>query len=516
MVPRMQRRTFLTGAAGLLGLSACAEISGLSIFHDRDYPFTLGVASGEPSATSVVLWTRIAPDPFDDAKAPRGPVPVTWEIAEDYQITKVVHSGTVDAVPEDAHSVHVEVGGLRPDRWYFYRFRALGEASPTGRTRTTPTPDAKVSRLRLAYASCQHYEFGYYTALADMAAFEPDLVLHLGDYIYETPVAFDGNRVRTHIGGAPRTLDEYRRRHALYKLDPHLKTAHAAAPWLTVWDDHDVENDYAADRSESNEKPAEFLKRRAAAYKAYWEHMPLSPARRPVNGAARLYQNLHWGTLADIHLLDTRQYRSDQACGRKDAWGGRFLTDCDEIRDPRRTMLGAAQEKWLATALAKTAAPWTVIAQAQMMAPLTQLYRDRPAIWSDGWDGYPAARQRLLSQLARRNVRNPLVLSGDMHSFWANELRLPERGGRIVANEFVGSSVSSPGVPYDVFARYRNVNRHVRFFESRYRGYARCTISAQRCVTDFRAVSEVATPNGEARTLVSFIVENGRPRMIEN
>lgn len=512
----MQRRDFLTGAAGLLGLAACADIPNSPISRETGYPFTLGVASGEPTATGMILWTRIVPDPFDDDKNPRGPVPVMWEIAEDYHLTKVVRSGTVDALPEDAHSLHIEVEGLLPNRWYFYRFRALGEASPTGRTRTTPLPGSKVSRLRLAYASCQHYEFGYYTALADLTAFEPDIVLHLGDYIYETAEAVGGNRVRRHVGGEARTLADYRRRYSLYKLDPHLKMAHASAPWMAMWDDHDVQDDYAADQSRDKDDPAAFLKRRAAAYQAYWEHMPLSPAQRPVNGAARLYRRLSWGNLADLHLLDTRQYRSDQACGRKGAWGGQLIRACRELYNPRRTMLGAAQEKWLARDLARAKAPWNLIAQPQMMAPLTQRKNGRPAIWSDGWDGYPAARRRLLQQLARRNVRNPIVFSGDIHSFWANELRLPERGGRIVATEFVGSSISSPGVPYGLFEKYAKANRHVRFFDSRYRGYVRCTISPERCVVDFRSMNEVASPHGEASTLASFFVENGRPGMIEN
>ncbi len=230
----------------------------------------------------------------------------------------------------------------------------------------------------------------------------------------------------------------------------------------------------------------------------------------------RLFRRLQWGNLAELHLLDTRQYRSDQACGAKGAWGGRLVSVCRELQDPRRTMLGAAQEKWLAEGLAKTKVPWTVIAQPQMMAPLTQRKKGRPAVWSDGWDGYPAARRRLLRQLARRNVKNALVLSGDIHSFWANELRLPARGGRIVANEFVGTSVSSPGVPYETFKKYADANRNVRFFDSRYRGYARCTIVPGRCLTEFRAMSDVTSDYGEALTLTSFIVENGRPRMVEN
>ena len=367
-----------------------------------------------------------------------------------------------------------------------------------------------MGRLRLGVASCQHYEQGYFAAYRHMLADDLDLVLHLGDYIYE--VSSWADEVRRHEGPEAVTLDQYRARHALYKLDPDLQSAHAAYPFLVTWDDHDVDNDYANDHSQDRDDPAAFLRRRAAAYQAYYEHMPLRRLARPVGSALALYQRVTIGDLLQIHVLDGRQYRDDQPCGETGTGGGQVIEACPTRLDPTRTMLGPAQEAWLFQGLQRASARWTAIAQAQLMAQLIQEGPSgRPGHWSDGWDGYPAARTRLLERLAR--APNPVVLGGDIHSFWVTDLKLDfdDPAAPTVATEFVGTSISSAGVPHAVFERYAKANPHVRFFDSRLRGYLRCEVTPTRWQTDLRVVEDVRDPATEARTLAAFVVEAGRP-----
>jgi alkaline phosphatase D len=248
------------------------------------YPFTLGVASGDPAPGGVVLWTRLAPQPLlADGGMPAQAVPVDWQLAADPRFGRIVRRGTVLATPTQAHAVHVEVEGLEPARTWWYRFRADGELSPVGRTRTLPAPEASLGRLALAVVSCQHFEHGYYTAYQHLAQEDLDLVLHLGDYLYETAPA--EGQPRRHAGPAPVDLAGYRLRHALYRTDPDLQAAHAALPFVLAWDDHEVANDYAADQSERFDPPAVFRRRRAAAYQAYWEHLPLRRRSRPRGSA---------------------------------------------------------------------------------------------------------------------------------------------------------------------------------------------------------------------------------------
>jgi alkaline phosphatase D len=306
----IERRTFVK----LSGLSAAALIFGLGTFTEEavarlrfsDYPFSLSVASGDPQPHGVVLWTRLAPHPLaEDGNGGMPPlkVPVYWEIAEDEDFGEVERRGEVFARPELAHSVHVEVRGLDPDHEYFYRFRAGSEWSPTGRTKTAPAPGASVAELAFAFASCQMYEHGYYTAYRRMSEENLDLVVHLGDYIYEIGpnqyVAQSGN-VRTHNSPEIFTLPEYRNRHALYKTDEDLQAAHAAFPWIVTWDDHEVENNYADEvsqiDSEPDQDPEVFLRRRAAAYQAYYEHMPLRRTSVPQGPDMQLYRRLPTAT----------------------------------------------------------------------------------------------------------------------------------------------------------------------------------------------------------------------------
>jgi alkaline phosphatase D len=400
--------------------------------------------------------------------------------------------------------------GLAPDHGYWYRFRAGRAVSRVGRARTPPLPGTPVGRFRLGVVSCQHYEQGYFAAYRHMLADDLDLVLHLGDYIYEN--ASWADEVRRHEGPEPVTLDQYRSRHALYQLDPDLQAAHAAYPWVLTWDDHEVDNDYAGAESQDRDDPAAFLRRRAAAYQAYYEHMPLRRLARPVGPALTLYQRLPVGDLLQLHVLDGRQYRDDQACGEGGSGGGRVVEACPARLDPRRTMLGAEQERWLFRGLERAAARWTALGQAQLMAPLTQRGpTGQPGYWTDGWDGYPAARDRLLARLAR--APNPVVLGGDIHSFWVTDLKrdFADPGAAPIATEFVGTSVTSAGLPYPTFAGYARESPHVRFFESRRRGYLRCEVTAARWQTDLRVLDDVRDPGTDATTLATFVVEAGVP-----
>ncbi|HEX7249033.1 MAG TPA: alkaline phosphatase D family protein, partial [Burkholderiales bacterium] len=392
------RRSFLQALAAAAvspALPACAQAPA----RFASNPFALGVASGYPHPGGMVLWTRLAGalDPLA--------VPVRWEVAADESMRTIVASGATVADPAWAHSVHVEPRGLAPDRWYWYRFMAGDAVSPVARTRTAPRLDADVARLRFAFASCQQYEQGYYAAHRHIAADAPDLVAFLGDYIYES--SWGKDRVRSHEAPEPYTLEEYRQRYALYKSDPDLQAAHAACAWIVTWDDHEVDNDYADDRPEDGMEREQFLERRAAAYRAYYEHMPLPERMRPNGPDMRLYTQLGWGQLARFFTLDDRQYRSWQACPRPKRRGGSNTVDieqCDALGNPRRSMLGRAQEKWLENSLSESRSRWNLIAQQTTMAQFDQQPGPGRRAWTDGWDGYPAARRRLLDSIREKKV----------------------------------------------------------------------------------------------------------------
>src|SRR3990170_3582016 len=418
-------------------------------------PFSLGVASGYPSPDGVVLWTRLAGNL--DLLAVR----VRWEIASDEAMRSTVLSGETLAEPDWGHSIHVDAKGLAPDRWYWYRFMAAGAESPIGRPRTAPAADAVNPRLRFAFASCQQYEQGYFSAYRHIAADAPDLVAFLGDYIYESTWGRD--HVRKHGTPEPYTLDDYRARYALYRADPDLQAAHAACPWIVTWDDHEVDNDYADDRPEDGmERPA-FLQRRAAAYRAYYEHMPLPERMRPQGPDMRIYTRLDWGALARFHVLDDRQYRSWHACPRPGRRGGSNTVDIEEcvrLSNPNRTILGRAQERWLENSLAESRAGWNVLAQQTPMAQFDQKPGPGRRAWTDGWDGYPAARKRLLDFLAERRIANPVAIGGDVHSFNVNELKLDfdDSASPVVASELVGTSITSQAWPQVRLDQYRAAN----------------------------------------------------------
>lgn len=501
----MQRRRFLTGAGATLWLPSRAARAQAPLAAD---PFGLGIASGRPTDSSVVLWTRLMARQHDERLA--GPIAVEWSIAEDERLQRVVRRGEAMAEPQWAHSVHVEVGDLKPDRPYWYRFTVNGKASATGRTRTAAAPAVRLPALRFAFASCQQYEQGWFSALRHIAAEDIDAVVHLGDYIYE--LSWGRQLVRRHEVGRPTTLDEYRDRHALYKSDPDLQAAHAAHPWIVTWDDHEVDDDYTDDISPLVKESGRFLAQRAAAYRAFWEHMPLPVSMRPQGPSLRLYDRLRFGDLAEFHVLDDRQYRSHHAC-LATLTRGKMLTGCAERLDPRRSMLGATQEAWLGDGLRRASARWNVIAQQTLMAELDRGRDGKTSHWADGWDGYAPARQRLLDQVAASPVPDTLVLGGDVHSFWATDLRrdFSRADLPVVATEFVGGSLTSQAGGGISRMASRPMPPHIRYLNADANGYAVVDLTAQAAAVTFRAVRSVKEQNSPISTLARFAVEAGRP-----
>ncbi|MDN4037393.1 alkaline phosphatase [Massilia sp. YIM B02443] len=513
------RRLFL-----LQGARLSAALAGASLTHHAvagsTYPFSLGVASGSPLPDSVILWTRILADPLDAAPPSALALSVRWEVAEDEAFRRIAAKGTASAVPALAHSVHVDVKGLQPDRWYWYRFMLGDAVSPVGRTRTAPQADAQPQRLRMAVASCQHWEFGSYGAHRHIAASAPDLVAFLGDYIYEWgpyQLRHPARAVRSHESF---TLDEYRRRYAQYKSDPDLQAAHHAAPWIVTWDDHEVANDYANLRDER--LAGDFAARRAAAYQAFYEHMPLRlpNVRRDGFAAMRLHQRYDWGRLARIHVLDDRQYRAVQACSKQGRGGSNafYARDCKALRDPGRSMLGREQETWLDAGLKSSRVQWNILAQQTLMAQSssTKVVKEGDnRVWSDGWDGYPLARRKLLESLQASQARNPLVLGGDVHTFYACELR-PDfarpvsKRNPVVASEFCGTSITSSSRPQERTLAHVANNPHMLYGRSDKRGYMLLEVTPQKTVTQFLGLDDVRDPRSKIATLAAFNVTNGK------
>jgi alkaline phosphatase D len=507
----LSRRTFLLAASGLIALGASATRCAAAQGRFASYPFTLGVASGYPRPDGFVLWTRLAPDPLNGGGMPPAAVRVDWEVAFDEAFRNIVARGAERATAGFAHAVHAEIAGLDPGRWYWYRFHAGAATSPIGRTRTAPSAAGGADRMRFAVACCQQYEQGYYAAYRHMAADDLDLVTHLGDYIYES--SWGRRFVRRHEAPAPVTLAEYRNRHALYKTDRDLQAAHAACPWILAWDDHEVQNDYARDHSQERVPPELFRQRRHAAYQAYYEHMPLPAAARPHLDEMRIYGRSSFGTLARFFVLDDRQYRSPQACPRPGRGGGNVVEDCPERLYRDRTLLGGAQERWLFGGLSATPARWNVIAQQTLMAQMDRLPGEGEAFWTDGWDGYPAARQRLLGYLRERRVANPIVLGGDVHMSVVADLKTDfgDETAPVVATEFVTTSITSEGAARNRVDAWRADNPHIRHADPTRRGYTVIELSGRRCIAHLRTLDDASDPHSRLRTFASFAVEDGRP-----
>ncbi len=499
----LNRRIFLLGGLGVAGTvalqSRARSTPGAGVQAIR-FPFELGVASGDPTPDGFVLWTRLAPAPLSpDGRGgmPATDLPVEWQVATDQAFASIVASGTVTARAADAHSVHVEPAGLAAGREYFYRFRADGHLSPVGRTRTAPAGAA--SQLRFAVASCQHFEEGWYHAHRGIAADRPDLVLFLGDYMYEN-TSSSLETVRGYVlTGESDTLAEYRHRYAQYRTDPDLRAAHAAAPWLVVFDDHELENNW-----NSTNQPAA---RRQAAFQAFWENMPLRAAQRPSGSTIGLHRRVQWGSLARFHMLDTRQYRSTQAPSGS----------CTAMRDPARTLTGNGQEQWLLQGFEQHPSTWDLLGQQVFFAQ-----RDGDGARgtcldhsNDAWDGYAASRDRVAAGWVQRGVPNMVVLTGDVHRHWASDLRRDyyDFTGPVIGSELVTTSVTSGGRGGGAppTAGWLANNPHVKYWQDQ-RGYLRVTLTPAQLTAEFMVVTpSVVSPTASLAVDRRFAIQAGTP-----
>ncbi|MGO3928084.1 alkaline phosphatase D family protein [Rhodopseudomonas pseudopalustris] len=524
----LDRRTLLRGAIGAGLAGTLPSISGAAARTSfKSDPFTLGIASGDPAPDGFVLWTRLAPEPLEARGGMTAhPVEVTVEIAHDPAMSRILRTDKAIAHLELAHSVHVEVEGLSPARDYFYRFRAGDAESPIGRARTLPPPDATPAQLRFVAAGCQRWEGGYYTAWRAIADDQLDFVFHYGDYIYEYAFAArdkdDRPNPRTMPPDFPAcfTLTDYRRRYALYKGDPDLQAAHASCPFLSSFDDHEIANNWASDSDPKQTPAAAFLFRRAMALQAWYEHMPVRRALIPRGPDVLAYRGFRIGTLADIAVLDTRQYRSRQPCGDG------FRAHCDDVDAADRTMLGAAQERWLAERLKRSKTVWQVLAQQVLFAQFDwrgfpwAKQTDGPLLDMDTWNGADAARDRVMAMLAEANPSNPVVLTGDLHRALAFELRRDWRDPNSprIGVEFVSSSISSPGdgpaTGDNLATMYKN-NPNLKFFSDQ-RGYTRHEVTRSRWQADVRVVDDITARGQPVRTARTLLVEAGRPGLLGN
>jgi alkaline phosphatase D len=509
----LDRRTLLLAGGHVALFASLAGTRVLAAPKFEAYPFALGVASGDPTADGFVAWTRLAPRPLEPhGGMPARAVEVAWEVAEDDAFRKIVRTGKALARPELAHSVHVEIGGLRSHRRYWYRFMVDGIASDVGSVRTAPAPDAEVSRLRIAVAGCQHYERGLFTAWRHVSE-EPDLdvVYHYGDYIYEgkaarTDVVGKAPIVRRHIGDEIYSLDDYRQRYALYKLDPDLKAAHAAAAFLSSFDDHEVDNDWAGDLDSDDTPPEIFRLRRAAAMQAWYEHMPVRIEQFPHGGVPRAYRRLDFGRLLRVHVLDKRGHRSIRLCERPGDG------HCVDERTGPDTMLGDAQERWLADGLSG-GSTWDLLALGGFVMPFDRSLQKTPTKGYDNWNGYPCARQRLIDLIAKRGRKNVVITGGDSHMFFIghvpsvpDDLESPP-----VAPEFHATSISSTsshGVPIGPDPRAAS-NPHISMLHDQ-RGYLVFDIEPHTVQSSVRVIDQAITPGGRVSTLARFVVETGR------
>ncbi|TDD82297.1 alkaline phosphatase D family protein [Actinomadura rubrisoli] len=526
----MTRRTFLatTTIAGATHLAAAAPFAhgapaGPSAPLERAAPlvptarrapgtpdpFQLGVASGDPAADGFVLWTRLAPHPLagdGHGGMPDRDVPVEWQVAEDEGFRRVVRSGRATARRSGAHSVHVELHGLRPGADHFYRFRTGGHISPTGRTRTAPAPGA-LSPLAFGAVSCADYEHGYFTAYRRLAEQHPDLVLHLGDYLYEDAAGDDGTLpvVRRHTPGKCLSLADYRRRHAQYRTDPDLRAAHAAAPWAVIWDDHEVENNWAGNAAGT--KVPGFPARRRAAIRAYYEHMPLRASAFRRDGRITLTRRLDWGATASVHLLDTRQFRSDQPCDDG------LRAGCDDRLDSRRALLGPSQLRWLDAGLRGSRARWNILAQQVFLAQRDHRLGPGQEMALDGWDGYAAERGRLLGALRSSGARNPVVLTGDVHVAHACDLLadFDDPSSPPVGVELVSTSIASDGdgsADPVGNATVRAENPHIAFVDQR-RGYVLGRLAPGELRAEFHTLPYVTRRGAAATVAATFTIPDG-------
>ncbi|MFD3742903.1 alkaline phosphatase D family protein [Nocardia sp. NPDC058633] len=516
---RQLLRTGMTGSvAALVGVSAVSSAK-FAAPRRLGEPFSLGVASGEPTSDGVVLWTRLAPDPF----APDGyggmtidAVTVDYEVAEDERFSKVVARGSAVATRALGHSVHPEVNGLAPDRWYYYRFRAGSSISPVGRTRTAPPPNSPTERLRFAFASCQSWSSGYYTAYEHLSAEDLDLVVHLGDYIYESfwVLARRGAHMAPQFVDEAVNLADYRLRYAQAKAEPPLQAAHAAFPWLVTLDDHELDNNWAGENPglgiDVYRIPPLFRRRKAAAFQAMYEHQPMRLTQLPAGPSMHLHRRYRFGDLAEFTMIDTRQYRTAQACG-----DGSAVVGCADRFATGRTILGAAQRDWLIDGFASSSARWQVLGNQVAMAQSN--YDPGPGllVGTDAWDGYVADRNTVLAAAADHAVDNLVVITGDRHENYVADLRgdYADPESPVVATEFTGTSISTGSDGADLTDTGRALlaaNPDMKFY-NRQRGYVRVDLDHRQWRNDFRVVPYVSRPGAPISTRASFVVEDRVP-----
>jgi alkaline phosphatase D len=468
-------------------------------------PFTLGVASGDPLPSAVVLWTRLAPEPLAEdglGGMPAEEADVVWEVATDAGFTDVVRRGVAVASPDHAHAVHVDVDGLEPSTDYHYRFTIGDHTSPAARTRTLP--DGSPERFGLAVVNCQWFETGAYAAYRHLLDEDVDLVLHLGDYIYEYAGSAEGERTTlpTH---EVESLTDYRLRHASYRLDEDLRNAHHRFPFVLTWDDHEVANNYAGDTLRAvPESPEAALPRKAAAYQAWWEHLPVRAAA-PDGSELTVHQHVDVGDLARIYLLDERQYSDLPPCrdGDPDADD---LGDCGERLDDR-SLLGADQEAWFAEVSGASTARWNLIGNPVVLGGVDAGNdADGSAYYLDTWDGYPTARHRLIEQLAA--IDNPVVLTGDYHAGMLIDVheRPFEPDSPLVATELMSPAISSPLFPADVTERSPHVRRQINGH-----GYLALEVTPDEVRATFRVLDDVSDPASAISTELACTIAAGSP-----
>ncbi len=504
---KFSRRKFLVGSGQFVAAGSALPVYSAS--GAGNY-FSLGVASGAPRPDGVILWTRLAPNPLNGGGMSNLPAQVRVRVYQDPELRAKIIDDVITATANEGHSVHYHAKGLFAGREYWYQFSFDDVDSPVGRTKTTNPKD---DRAKIALAYCQNYESGFFSAYRDLANWTPDCVIHTGDYIYEGAAGELGarmrrvaedkrqlfERVRTHEGAEITSLWDYRNRYAQYKLDKDLQAAHAAAPWIMAMDDHEVDNNWAGAIPQDPQKqtPLEFRVRKLAAFRAYYEHMPIErpPALQGTDSQLQMYGAFRFGP-AQVHLLDTRQFRDDQSCG------DRRKVYCEETLNPERSMLGKAQETWLFDRLKASSSPHNVIASQVWFTPYKFNAEDTEAVRNlDSWDGYPAARSRLSNVLAS-GVNRPLVLSGDWHIAMASTLHADplDRNSPRVGHELVGSSISS-GCPWSYqMQQVRDQNRQVQYLNGEQRGYLRTTFTKDDCIADFRMVKDSGLPDSPAYT----------------
>jgi len=483
-------------------------------------PFTLGVASGDPASDGFVIWTRLAPEPLDPhGGMPRRQMLVDWEVATDAKFGNIVKSGKSMAMPELAHAVHVEVAGLQPNRPYWYRFMIAGEQSQVGKSQTLPALGASLDRVRFAAAGCQYYELGYFTAWKYIAQEPVDFVFHYGDYIYEGAGAkfatgdnYGNNPppLRYHVGNELYSIDDYRARYSQYKTDPDLQAAHAACPWFVSFDDHEIDNNWAGNIDENESPPEIFALRKSMALQAYYENMPLRKTSLPIGGHMQMFRSAQYGDLLNAFILDTRQYRSNQAYFDLASPQG------PDVFAANRSIMGDRQEAWLFDGLSRSTTRWNLIAQQVLLMNLLYQRKDSTerVAGMDTWAGYMHSRRRLLDHIDKHRPGNVVTVSGDAHLHFAGDLIQDNGDGRPISAEFSATSVTSgadgTGDQNTRVQAAMSGNPELKAITDK-RGYLLCDVTRDVWKADMKIIDKVTEPNGALSSYARFEVEHGKP-----